>query len=195
MRDRRDQAWRTWLAVSVPVVALVAVVAIGVLGGSSGPAPSAKPSLSVLVSQEPRASATPTTAPTPTLAVAAPCDDVQRPFDADAPIDLTGTWAGDDGGIYYVRQRDDVIWWSGMSARNGPLVALGRDWNNVGRGVVQRDLTIVAEWMDVPRGGADGYGTVDFQIGADPQGSIIITKTSETGTGRGDSVWTPCEPG
>jgi hypothetical protein len=53
----------------------------------------------------------------------------------------------------------------------------------------------VTDWVDVPRGGIDGYGTVNFKIGADTLGNLQITKASETGTGRGDRVWTRCTPG
>jgi hypothetical protein len=73
-------------------------------------------------------------------------------------IDLTGAWAADDGGIYYVRQLGNVIWWNGMSQRDEPPGSLGRTWNNVGRGEIKDDLTIVAEWADVPRGMVDGQG-------------------------------------
>ena len=60
-----------------------------------------------------------------------------------------------------VRQRGNVIWWNGMSSRT--THRLGRNWNNVGRGEIKDDLTIVADWADVPRGAIDGYGTVDLQ--------------------------------
>ncbi len=76
-----------------------------------------------------------------------------------------------------------------------PPSALGRQWNNVGRGEIQSDLTIVSDWIDVPRGGSDGGGTVNLQIGADLSGNIQITKISETGSGRGDALWTRCTPG
>jgi hypothetical protein len=123
------------------------------------------------------------------------CTLTPAKFDPKAKIDLNGAWAGDDGGIYYVRQRDNVIWWNGMSSRNYPAEVLGRDWNNVGRGEISDDLTIAADWVDVPRGRIAGYGTVDFKIGADGAGNLQITKTSETGTGRGDTTWSRCEPG
>jgi hypothetical protein len=109
-------------------------------------------------------------------------------------IDLTGAWAGDDGGIYYVRQRGTTVWWNGMSSRDGAPVDLGRDFNNVGRGEIN-NLTIVADWVDVPRGGIDGYGMVEFKIGADSTGNIQLTKTKDVGTGRGDTLWTRCQPG
>ena len=82
-----------------------------------------------------------------------------------------------------------------MSSRDEEPALLGRQWNNVGRGEISEDLTIASEWADVPRGGIDGSGTVDFKIGADSDGNLQITKTGETGSGRGDSLWTPCEPG
>ena len=122
------------------------------------------------------------------------CTPTPIAFDPDS-IDLTGAWAGDDGGIYYVRQLDSVIWWNGMSSRDEEPDLLGREWNNVGRGEIGEDLTIASEWADVPRGGAEGGGTVDFKIGADSEGNLEITKTGGTGSGRGDTVWTPCEPG
>ena len=133
--------------------------------------------------------------PSPSPEVGGVCILTPVKFDATAKIDLTGAWAGDDGGIYYVRQRDNVIWWNGMSRRNYPPEVLGREWNNVGRGEINEDLTIAAGWVDVPRGFVDGYGTVNFKIGADAAGNIQITKTSETGTGRGDTTWKRCEPG
>lgn len=125
--------------------------------------------------------------------VAAICTPTPIKFDPKR-IDLTGAWAGDDGGIYYVRQRDTVVWWNGMSSRDGTPADLGRDWNNVGRGEI-KDLTLIADWVDVPRGGIDGYGTVGFKIGADSAGNIQLTKTSDEGAGRGDTLWTRCEPG
>ena len=126
--------------------------------------------------------------------VGASCTPSPIAFDPDS-IDLTGTWAGDDGGVYYVRQLDSVVWWNGMSERDEPPALLGRVWNNVGRGEIQEDLSIVSEWADVPRGQIDGSGTVTFQIGADAAGNLQITKTSESGTGRGDTLWTPCTLG
>ena len=138
--------------------------------------------------------AAPSVTPSAIAAVGAVCTPIQVKFDPKA-TGLTGTWAGDDGGVYYVRQMGNVIWWNGMSSRADPPEMLGRDWNNVGRGEIKADLTIVSDWVDVPRGGVEGYGTVNFKIGPDAAGNLQITKTSETGTGRGDSVWTPCKAG
>ena len=166
--------------------------------GSSPAAPSATTAQSAASASPgaPTASAatSPAAAPSPSPAVGAVCTPTPIKFDPKT-IDLTGAWAGDDGGIYYVRQRGNVIWWNGMSARNEPPEKLGREWNNVGRGEIQKDLTIVSDWVDVPRGGIDGYGTLNLKVGADSAGNLQITKTSETGTGRGDTMWTRCTPG
>lgn len=146
------------------------------------------------VSTAPSATTTSSPSPSPSQAVGAVCTPAPLKFDPNA-VDLTGAWAGNDGGVYYVRQLDKVVWWNGMSNRSGPPSALGREWNNVGRGEIQDDLTIVSEWADVPRGGVLGGGTVIFQIGPDSAGNIQITKTTETGSGRGETLWVRCAPG
>ena len=184
---------------SLLIVGLLCAGVVGLSGcGSSTAVPSATTGLSAASASPgaPAASAatSPAATPSPTPAVAAVCAPTPIKFDPKT-VDLTGAWAGDDGGIYYVRQRGNVIWWNGMSARDGPPQELGREWNNVGRGEIQKDLTIVSDWVDLPRGGIDGYGTLNLKIGADSAGNLQVTKTSETGTGRGDSMWTRCTPG
>jgi len=124
--------------------------------------------------------------------VGAPCAPKTVPFDAKN-FDLTGPWADDEGGIYYLRQIGKVVWWNGMSSRAGPAVALGRDWNNVGRGVIT-DLTIAVDWSSVPRASELGAGTVTLSIGKDSSGNIQLTTTAWTGSHWGSGL-TPCAPG
>ncbi|HET8785491.1 MAG TPA: hypothetical protein VFM38_07650 [Candidatus Limnocylindrales bacterium] len=173
-------------------IAAAAVVVVAIAGfnlfpsrGSIVGQPTASPSVAAAASPSPAASSK----------VGAVCTPTPVKFDPSAKVDLTGAWAGNDAGIYYVRQLDNVIWWNGMSDRNTPPEMLGRGWNNVGRGEIKDDLTIVAEWADVPRGQVDGRGTVTFRIGADNDGNLVISKIAETGTGRGDSAWSRCQPG
>ena len=172
-------------AIAAAAVVVVAIAGINLFPsrGATPPAAAASPSVSAAPSQ------------TAIPKVGGLCTPMPVKFNPNATIDLTGAWAGTDAGIYYVRQVGDVIWWNGMSDRNTPPEMLGRDWNNVGRGEIQDDLTIVAEWADVPRGMVDGRGTVTFRIGADKDGNLVVTKIAETGTGRGDSVWSRCQPG
>jgi hypothetical protein len=176
----------------VPRMGLVCVtlIALSACGGTS-----ASTTPSAATSQPSVAAASPVATPRPSPVFGGVCTASPIKFDAEAKIDLTGAWAGDDGGVVYVRQRGDVIWWNAMSNRDSPPEKLGRQWNNVGRGVLKSDLTIESDWVDVPRGQIAGYGTVNFKVGPDSAGNLQITKTSETGLGRGDKVWTRCTPG
>ena len=132
-------------------------------------------------------------AASPTPAVAVRCDNTAKPFDANK-VELTGPWAGDDGGIYYLRQLGSVLWWNGMSERAGGPALLGRGWNNVARGDIKA-LVIDVEWADVPRGGVLGNGTMQLKVEGDATGNVRIVKVSETGSGFGNNIWTPCSPG
>lgn len=183
---------------NLPLFSLLCAGLLVLVGcGSSTSSPSAAttpPAASASATTPTQSAATPPAASaSPSQAVAAICTPTPIKFDPKL-IDLTGAWAGDDGGIYYVRQRGTVVWWNGMSSRDGPPAGLGRDWNNVGRGEI-KNLTLIADWVDVPRGGIAGYGTVGFTIGADSAGNLQLTKTSDEGTGRGDTLWTRCQPG
>jgi len=157
---------------------LVVVAACGSATPATAPPTAASPSVAAVAA--------------PSAPPAADCTPTAVKFDTAATQHLTGLYAADDGGIYYLRQRGNIIWWSGMSDRAGPADELGRTWNNVGRGELGPDMVIHADWVDVPRGQIQGYGTVDFKVGADASGNLHIIKTTETGTGRGDNIWTPC---
>jgi len=126
--------------------------------------------------------------------VAVTCEPAPTPFKPTG-FDLTGAWAGDDGGIYYLRQLGSVLWWNGMSDRDATPLDLGRGWNNVGRGVIT-GLQIDVEWSDVPRAESAGNGTLILNIEDDGTGNIQIVKVSEEGEngGFGNNVWTPCRP-
>jgi len=137
-----------------------------------------------------QASATAEEASQPAV-VAVICDLAPKPFDP-SDIDLTGAWAGDDDGIYYLRQLESVVWWNGMSERDGSPSDLGRVWNNVGRGVIN-GLQIDVEWADVPRGEILGGGTLIVNIQDDGTGNIQLVADGDEG-GFGNHVWTPCSP-
>jgi subtilisin family serine protease len=175
-------------------VFLAAMLAIAACGSSapstSTVAPSTAGQASHAAAPSPSA-ATATARPSP--AVAAKCDKAPKAFDANH-IDLTGPWAGDDDGIYYLRQIGSVLWWNGMSGRAGSPADLGRDWNNVGRGVIKA-LKVDVEWADGPRGGILGNGTLSLKIEDDGTGNVRVVKVDETGTGFGNSIWTYCTPG
>jgi hypothetical protein len=171
-----------------------AVIAVVILVAASGCGSAAGPTAQASTSPPVAAPAASIKMATPSPEIAAPCAPAARKFDAKK-VELTGAWAGDDGGIYYLRQLGSVVWWNGMSSRADPPRALGREWHNVGRGEIKSDLTIAVDWADVPRGEILGHGTLTLKIGDDGTGNIRIDKTAETGTGFGNSKWTPCSPG
>jgi hypothetical protein len=148
----------------------------------------ASPSTSV------QASATNEPSPAPEL-LAVVCRPAPIPFNP-TDFDLTGAWAGDDGGIYYLRQVESVVWWNGMSGRNRSPLDVGREWNNVARGVIN-GLRIDVEGSDVPRGaGFITNGRLVLNIQEDGNGNIRIVKVVDHwgGVGFGNEVWTPCSP-
>jgi len=145
----------------------------------------ASPSASVQAS----ASNEPVSQPPELLAVV--CQPAPKAFDP-SNLDLTGAWAGDDGGIYYLRQLGSVVWWNGMSGRDASPLDLGREWNNVGRGVIN-GLQIDVEWSDVPRSESLGNGTLILNIEDDGTGNIQIVLDSQAGD-FGNRLWTPCSP-
>jgi hypothetical protein len=76
--------------------------------------------------------------------------------------ELTGAWAGNDSGVYYIRQVGDCVWWFGTEVRDielGPSSQLG--FANVASGRIvgtQVDL----EWVDVPLGNTVNGGGLTF---------------------------------
>lgn len=165
------------LAIPRVSVLLGAILSLAACGTSTSPSASVQPS----------ATTEPQSRPPDVLAVV--CALAPKPFDP-SDIDLTGAWAGDDGGIYYLRQLGSVVWWNGMSGREGSPLDLGRDWNNVGRGVIN-GLEIDVEWSDVPRGQMLNNGTLVLNIQDDGTGNIQIV---DVGGDFGNEVWTPCSP-
>lgn len=129
----------------------------------------------------------------PAPAVAAVCDTTDKAFDA-TKFDLTGPWAGDDGGIYYLRQLDSFLWWSGMSGRAGSPERLGIEWSNVARGVI-KGVSVDVDWADIPRGGIRDGGNITLSIEDDGTGNARIVKVSEQSGDFGNKTWTPCKAG
>ena len=173
-------------------VALLTVVACS--GSPAAPSSAAAESASPASATAAPVTAVPTASPADVALESTPCTPTPLKFDPKS-FDLTGAWAGDDGGIFYVEQTGSIVWWNELSGLAGPAERLGLGFDNVGRGVIQSDLTIKAEWAEVPRGGTFFAGPVSYKVGPDSAGDIQITKTSDPNNERDDTTWTRCQPG
>jgi hypothetical protein len=105
-------------------------------------------------------------------------------------LELTGTWQGDDGAIYYLRQIGSQLWWAGFSV-DSSLGASDLHWglrfSNVFQGQVSGD-TITGDWADVPKGSSLNSGTLTLNGSANQ-----LQRQSETG-GFGATLWNRIAP-
>ncbi|HEY9710948.1 MAG TPA: serine/threonine-protein kinase [Oculatellaceae cyanobacterium] len=64
---------------------------------------------------------------------------------------LAGVWQCNDGGLYFIRQVGNQVWWYGESGDGGV------GWSNVFHGYITGNK-IIGTWADVPKGTARNYG-------------------------------------
>lgn len=70
---------------------------------------------------------------------------------------FTGTWRCTDGGIYFIRQTGDELWWYGQSPDGG------KSWANVFHGRIHENQ-IIGKWADVPRGKTLNSGKISLEV-------------------------------
>ena len=116
---------------------------------------------------------------------------------ADDPADegdLTGAWAGNDTGTYYIRQVGDCVWWFGTEVTNVELgPAYQRGFANVASGRIvgtQVDL----EWADVPLGDTVNGGGLTF-VYDEERGELTLAEQRGGRQPFGGTVLTRIEPG
>ncbi len=97
---------------------------------------------------------------------------------AAGAADLTGTWQGDDGGTYYLRQSGSELHWYGEAAGNPPR------WSNVFDGRISGN-GVRGRWYDVPKGQTLGAGELALTVTA---GGNVLEANRKTG-GFGGSRW------
>ena len=169
--------------------ALGLVLAVLLLAGC-GPAATA-------ASNPPSATASPTAASqlaTPAVALFT-CGDRTVAWDGKSAIDLTGTWAGDDDGVYFIRQIGDQIWWLGMSGLGQSVAERGSDWTNVYKGQLAGE-TVTGRYADVPQGQVLLDGPVVMVLTKTAGGGIsLVRSTPDSETEFGGKVFTPCKLG
>ena len=96
------------------------------------------------------------------------------------PASLTGTWMANDGGMYFLRQIGNTLWWLGLS---GGLLHPGLQFCNVFHASVSGSA-VTGEWSDVPRGATSSRGTLTLR----PAGEDQLLRVAESG-GYGASIW------
>lgn len=113
----------------------------------------------------------------------------------DDPADageLTGAWAGNDSGVYYIRQVGDCVWWFGTEVTEIERgVTDQRGFANVASGRIvgnQVDL----EWADVPLGDTVNGGGLTFIYDAG-RGELTLLE-QRGGISFGGTVLTRIDP-
>jgi hypothetical protein len=89
---------------------------------------------------------------------------------------LTGVWRCDDGGTYYMHQSGLRVFWFAEH----PTPA---GWANVFCGRIT-GTTLSGQWFDVPKGSAEGFGTLDLAVSSPTR----LDQSGMTG-GFGGSLW------
>ena len=114
----------------------------------------------------------------------------------DDPADegeLTGAWAGNDSGVYYIRQVGDCVWWFGTEVRDIELGPTNqRGFANVASGrIVGRQVDL--EWVDVPLGYSVNGGGLTF-IYDKERGKLTLADQRGGGQPFGGTVLTRIQP-
>jgi hypothetical protein len=105
-------------------------------------------------------------------------------------VSVTGVWAGNDGGTYWVRQIGSCVYWAGFSApADSP--SMGRSFSNVFAGWLSTSsgVHVYGYWADVPRGATASGGVIRVEVQVDSLGrGVAMNKLSSSG-GFGGTNW------
>lgn len=108
------------------------------------------------------------------------------------PLDLTGEWSGNDGGLYYIKQIDSCVWWSGLSNFVDQGQYPGQEWIMAFNGSINADGVINGDFVDV-KSTNPGSGTMTIEARVDQvegQGSVVnLYRTGSTGHEVGVTFW------
>ena len=114
----------------------------------------------------------------------------------DDPADvgeLTGAWAGSEGGIYYIRHVGDCVWWFGTELLDiEPGLTGQHGFANVASGRVT-GTHIEVEWADVPMGNILGGGGLTFTY-VEEDGQLVLTAQRGDWEPFGAKILTRIEP-
>ena len=108
------------------------------------------------------------------------------------PLDLSGTWSGNDGGLYYIKQIDSCVWWSGLSNFVDQGQYPGQEWIMTFRGTINSEGVISGDFVDV-KSTNPGSGTMTIEPRIDQVegvGSVVnLYRTAATGHEIGVTFW------
>src|SRR5688500_7984420 len=123
----------------------------------------------------------------------AACPPVQVSGPDGQPLDLSGTWSGNDTGLYYIKQVDSCIWWSGVSNFTEQGQYPGQEWVMVFRGSMNSEGVINGDFVDV-KSTNPGTGTMTIEARIEQVegvGSVVnLYRTGQTGHEIGVTFWT-----
>jgi hypothetical protein len=123
------------------------------------------------------------------------CREIDLLTESGLPLDLTGTWQGNDAGVYDLNQDRSCLYWLGMSNYRGSEP--GEYWTNVFYGTIQSDFTIAGHWGDVPYTPGADMDNGEITLGVDFDSSNgeefpILRRLEATG-GFGASAFVPVD--
>ncbi len=105
------------------------------------------------------------------------CEPIDLLTPAGTPIDLSGTWYGNDETYYSLQQSGDCLWATGANDR----------YVLVMRGTLQRDFTVeidfgvVAFKSGVPQSHRSGTDTYEIEVNASGGGESLVLRGLDTG--------------
>jgi hypothetical protein len=103
--------------------------------------------------------------------------------------ELTGAWAGNDRGVYYIRQVGECVWWFGTEVADVELGAVNqRGFANVASGRLA-GTRLDVEWADVPLGDTVNGGGLTFLYDSE-RGELTLTEQRGGGIPFGGTVLT-----
>jgi hypothetical protein len=167
----------------VLVVLIVTLALAGCGGNATSPSAGHNPASSV-----PSSSAATSTTVADLSAISCATTD---PADVG---ELTGAWAGDDHGIYYIRQVGDCLWWFGTELVDIERGLTGQaGFANVASGRVS-GTRIEVEWADVPMGNILGGGGLTLVLDEENKQLVITERRGDWSPPFGATVFTRIEP-
>lgn len=140
------------------------------------------------------------TAPQPSGDAACPPVQVSGPD--GQPLDLSGSWSGNDGGLYYMKQIGNCLWWSGLSNFVDQGQYPGQEWVMAFRGTIDANGVINGDFVDV-KSSNPGNGTMTIEPRIDSVDGVNVInmyRTGSTGHEIGVTFWrrtpeaTPTDP-